>query len=52
MSDYNNFDMSINEDRLLDAIREAKNYGLEPLVYINGLYYTINMKNAEKEAEK
>lgn len=50
MSDYNNFDMTINEDRLLDAIREAKKYGLEPLVYINGLYYTINMK--EKEAEK
>lgn len=51
MSDYNNFDMSINEDRLLDAIREAKKYGLEPLVMINGLYYTINMKE-EKEAEK
>ena len=51
MSDYN-FDMSINEDRLLDAIRDAKKYGLEPLVYINGLYYTVNMKNAEKAAEK
>lgn len=51
MSDYNNFDMCIDEDRLLDAIREAKKYGLEPLVMINGLYYTINMKE-EKGAKK
>ena len=50
MSDYNDYKMSIDENRLLDAIREAKKYGLEPLVMINGLYYTINMK--EKEAEK
>lgn len=50
MSEYNDYNMTIDEDRLLDAIREAKKYGLEPLVMINGLYYTINMK--EKEAGK
>ena len=45
MSDYNRYDFTIKESDLLRVIREAAAGGLAPMVYINGMFYNVQLED-------
>lgn len=51
MNDYIKYDHTINEKDLLETIRDAKKYGYNAFIYINGYYYDIKL-NDEKGTGK
>jgi len=45
MSDYNRYDFTIKESDLLRVMREAAAGGLAPMVYINGMFYNVQLED-------
>lgn len=44
MSDYNRYDFTIKESDILRVMREAAAGGYAPMVYINGMFYNVQLE--------
>lgn len=45
MSDYNNYDFTIEEKDLLRVLHDAAAHGYQPTVIINGMYYDLKLES-------
>ena len=51
MSDYNFYNFSIKESNLLKVLNDARDAGYNPMIIINGMYYTIEFDNKTKKPD-
>ena len=45
MSDYNRYSFTVKEDDVLRVLHDAASAGVQPLLYINGMFYNVELKN-------
>ena len=45
MNDYNLYDFTVKEADILQVLKDAIAAGITPLLYINGLYYNVQIDN-------
>ena len=43
MDEYRKYGFSVNEGDILTVLKDAVRAGVEPMLYINGMYYTVNI---------
>lgn len=48
MSDYNLYDFTIKEQNVMNTLKNAHGDGYEPMIIINGMYYTIKFEQEGK----
>lgn len=47
MSDYNLYSFDVKASDVLQVLKEAKDSGCSAMLYINGMYYTVNFTEDE-----
>lgn len=47
MSDYNRYSFTVKEEDILRVLHDAASAGVQPMLYINGMFYTVELKNVQ-----
>lgn len=52
MSDYNSFDFTVKGADILRILKDAAAAGVVPMLYINGMYYNVQLDDIQPTAPR